>query len=233
MIQFEDRAVAFVDVLGFKALVNKAALNAPDLPQLDQLVQLLGAVIPYLDGGVEKSVPQRLIPRHLYISDCIILSAPLQVSFNEHKNYSGLEILVMRVIQVTQLLLDFGYLVRGAIEVGKVWHVDANIVGPAYQEAYRLEPTAKMPRVILSAAATQLWRSSGESAGNRMCIDYEGQYIVHGLHDYYIPARFGGNISAAFNRYAAVVTANLNAGLTPDCHSKWDWMQRYLTYAKP
>jgi class 3 adenylate cyclase len=80
-----------------------------------------------------------------------------------------LEILVMRVIQVTQLLLDFGYLVRGAIEVGKVWHVDANIVGPAYQEAYRLEPTAKMPRVILSAPATQLWRSSGESAGNRMC----------------------------------------------------------------
>jgi len=62
MIQFEDRAVAFVDVLGFKALVNKAALSASDLPRLDQLVQLLDAVIPYLDGGVEISVPQRLIP---------------------------------------------------------------------------------------------------------------------------------------------------------------------------
>jgi hypothetical protein len=233
MIQFEDKAVAFIDVLGFKALVNKAALSASDLPQLDQLVQLLGMVIPYLDGSVEKSVPQHLIPRHLCISDCIILSAPLHVSFDEHKNYSGLEILVMRVIQVTQLLLDFGYLVRGAIEVGKVWHVDTNIVGPAYQEAYRLEPSAKMPRVILSAAATQLWRTSGESAGNRMCINYEGQYIVNGLHSYYIPARFGGDISAAFNRYAAVVTHNLNAGLDPDCHSKWEWMLQYLTYAKP
>jgi hypothetical protein len=233
MIQFEDKAVAFIDVLGFKPLVNRAAYSAADLQQLDQLVQLLGMVVPYLDGSVEKSVPQHLIPRHLYISDCIILSVPLHVSFDEHKNYSGLEILVMRVIQVTQLLLDFGYLVRGAIEVGKVWHVDTNIVGPAYQEAFRLESSAKMPRVILSAAATQLWRSSGESAGSRMCIDYEGQYIVNGLHSYYIPARFGGDISAAFNRYAAVVTHNLNTGLDPDWHSKWEWMLQYLRYAKP
>jgi hypothetical protein len=233
MIQFEDRAVAFIDVLGFKVLVNKAASSATDVPQLDQLVRLLGMVIPYLDGSVEKSVPQRLIPRHLYVSDCIILSAPLQVSFDEHKNYSGLEILVMRIIQVTQLLLDFGYLIRGAIDVGQVWHADTNIVGPAYQEAFRLEHVAKMPRVILSAAATQLWRSSGESAGSRMCIDYEGQCIVNTLHSYYIPARFGGDISAAFNRYAAVVTHNLNADLDPDCRSKWEWMQQYLTDAKP
>jgi hypothetical protein len=178
-------------------------------------------------------VPQRLIPRHLCISDCIILSAPLQVSFDEHKNYSGLEILVMRVIQVTQLFLDFGYLVRGAIEIGKVWHVESNIVGPAYQEAYRLEPIAKMPRVILSTAATRLWRSSGESAGNTMCIDYQGQYIVNGLHSYYIPARFNGNSSAAFSRYTAVVTENLIAGLNPECHSKWQWMQQYLKDVKP
>jgi len=40
-------------------------------------------------------------------------------------------------------------------------------------------------------------------------------------------------ILAAFNDYTAVVNANLNAGLTPDCHSKWEWMQQYLTYAKP
>lgn len=49
-------------------------------------------------------------------------------SFDEHINYSGLEILVMRVIQVAQLLLDFGYLVRAAVTVGKVWHVETNIV---------------------------------------------------------------------------------------------------------
>ena len=233
MIQFDDRAVAFIDVLGFKQLVNQAAVNASDLSKLNDLVALLGAVIPFLDGKVQRSVPQHLIPLHLCISDCIILSAPLQVSFDQHKNYSGLEILVMRVIQVTQLLLDFGYLVRGGIEIGKVWHAESNIIGPAYQEAYRLEQTAKMPWVILSAAATRLWKSSGESAGSRMCIDYQGQCTVNSLHSYYIPERFNGNISAAFSCYSAVVTQNLNAGLDPRCQSKWQWMQQYLADAKP
>lgn len=232
MIQFEDRAVAFIDILGFKQLVNQAALSATDLAKLNDLVALLGAVIPFLDGEVQSSVPQHLIPRHLCISDCIILSAPLQVSFDEHKNYSGLEILVMRVIQVTQLFLDFGYLVRGGIEIGKVWHTESNIVGPAYQEALRLEQTAKMPRVILSDSATQLWRTSGESVGNRMCIAYQGQCIVNSLHSYYIPARFNGNISAAYDRYSSIVTHNLNAGLNPAYHSKWQWMQQYLADAE-
>ena len=66
-----------------------------------------------------------------------------------------------------------------------------------------------------------------------MCVEYEGQYIVDGLHDYYIAPRFRGDISAALNRYAAVVTDNLNAGLGPDCRAKWEWMQQYLRHAKP
>jgi hypothetical protein len=63
-------------------------------------------------------------------------------------------------------------------------------------------------------------------------MDYEGRLIVNGLHNYYIPARFQGDISAAFNRYEAVVTDNLNAGLEQDCHAKWEWMLQYLRYAK-
>jgi hypothetical protein len=43
MIQFEDRAVAFIDVLGFKRLVNKASLGTSDLWKLNELVALLGS----------------------------------------------------------------------------------------------------------------------------------------------------------------------------------------------
>ncbi len=65
-----------------------------------------------------------------------------------------------------------------------------------------------------------------------MCFDYDGQLIVNGLHSYYIPARFKGDISAAFNRYSAVVIDKLNAGLDSDSHLKWEWMQRYVDHEK-
>jgi hypothetical protein len=77
MITFEERAVAFIDVLGFKGLVNSAISDDQSLQELSSLVKLLESAVPSLDATVDKSVPNHLIPRHNYISDCIILSAPL------------------------------------------------------------------------------------------------------------------------------------------------------------
>ena len=131
MIEFENRAVAFIDVLGFKALVNSATDNPDSLTQLSNLIVLLEKAVPRFDAQVDHSVPSHLIPKHNYISDCIILSAPL--SDTARRNYNGLDILIMRVIQLTHFFLNAGYLIRGGISVGKVWHTDPNIVGPAYQ----------------------------------------------------------------------------------------------------
>jgi hypothetical protein len=189
MIVFEDRAVAFIDVLGFKGLTRKAVGDPVARAELTRLVSLLSGVIPVLDEGVDKAVPHELIPEHIYISDCIILSAPLNVIFDSFRNYSGLDILVMRAIQVTHALLDAGYLVRGGIAIGPVWHCRANVVGPAYEEAFALERGGGwQPRIVLSAEAERLWKGGGPSSGSRMCIDNEGAFIVNGLHDYYVLA---------------------------------------------
>lgn len=228
MIAFEDRAIAFVDVLGFKNLTTKAVTDPSALAELDKVVALLGSVIPVLDRGVSKAVPSDLIPKHIYISDSIILSAPLQVRFDHIRNYSGLEILVMRAIQVTHALLNSGYLVRGGIAIGPVWHSATNVVGPAYQEAYALERRSWEPRIILSPDATRLWRSGGPSSGSRMCIDYDGAFMVNGLHDYYVPAQYERNLQGAFRHYEAVATSNINSGLAPRELQKWVWMRKYL-----
>lgn len=227
MVQFRERAVAYIDVLGFSGLVRRAASDPAALSELNRLVALLGAVIPYLDAGVAKTVPRNLMPEHVYISDCIILSAPLQVQFTEMRNYSGLEIVVMRAIQVTHALLDAGYLVRGGIDVGPLWHTRANVVWPAYQEAYLLETNADHPRILLSARATPLWKSGGLTSQSRMCIDYQNAFMVNGLHDYYIPQRFT-TIDAAFSHYEAIATHNLGLGLKPGVLQKWIWMRQYI-----
>ena len=124
-IEFEERAVAFLDVLGFSSLVTSAASCPSDLEELQELVSLLSSVVPYLDQGVSKTVPVHLIPEHTYISDSIILSAPLKD--DAMKSYNGLNILVMRCIQLTHHFLKAGYLLRGGISTGKVWHNKSNM----------------------------------------------------------------------------------------------------------
>jgi len=223
-IEFEERAVAFIDVLGFSPLVNSAALNPTALEELQKLVNLLSSVVPYLDESVSKAVPIHLIPEHTYISDSIILSAPLKD--DAMKSYNGLHIVVMRCIQLTHHFLKAGYLLRGGISTGKVWHNKSNIVGPAYQEAYELEKTGCNPCIVLSEPAKAMW----EGYGSRMCVINEDNIaMVNGLHDYYIPGNSErGVIEKTFDEYQQLVTRRISSQLSENARAKWDWFNKYL-----
>jgi len=222
LIRFEERAVAFVDVLGFKSLVEQATSSDKALSQLSELVELLEGVVPKLDETVDRSIPRHLIPKHNCISDCIILSAP--VSDAGRSSYNGLEVVIMRVIQLTHFFLDAGYLVRGGISVGKVWHTESNIVGPAYQEAYLLEANGNEPMVVLSDSANATPRRS-----SRMCLEHGGKVFVNGLHDFYIPGNTKhGAIDAAYSRYAKLADDALSSQLPENVKDKWNWFRAYL-----
>lgn len=222
MIKFEDKAVAFLDVLGFKALVDRATNDPQSLDQLSQLVQLLEKAVPMLDDRVDSAVSRHLIPKHTYISDCIILSAPL--SDEENPKYNGLEIVMVRVVQLTHFLLKAGYLIRGGISIGKVWHDGSNIIGPAYQEAYLLERNTKEPIVILSedAKKKELWTT-------RICLSHKEKYFVNGLLSLFIPNNEQyGAIEAAYEEYSDLVQKKLDSPLEDSAKEKWDWFKEYL-----
>lgn len=226
-VQFEDRVVAFVDVLGFKSLVNSAVNSSQHLNQLSGLVDLLASAIPHLDKSVDASVPSHLIPQHTYISDCIILSAPIQDS--NRPGYNGLEIIVMRVIQLSHYFLSAGYLIRGGITTGKVWHTPSNIVGPAYQEAFELEQRGNEPVVLLSASAVSQWRG-----GSRMCLAGNDKIFVNGLFDYYIPnSTSHGAIEATYDSYEMLATNRISSTLPESAIAKWQWFLCFLRSEKP
>lgn len=221
-MRFQDRAVAFVDILGFKTLVDGAAKNDKQLSQLSGLIKLLSSAVPMLNESVDSSIGNHLIPKHIYISDCIILSAPL-IDPNT-PSYDGLSIVVMRVIQLSHYFLNAGYLIRGGISVGKVWHTDSNIVGPAYQEAYCLEKKGNEPIVALAELAAKQWRG-----GSRMCLQHEGKVFVNGLFDYYIPnSNKHGEIEQSYNRYASLVDQRLSEELPLSARMKWCWFNKFL-----
>ncbi|MDV6340537.1 hypothetical protein R2103_01945 [Nitrosomonas sp. Is24] len=224
-IKFENRAVAFIDILGFKSVVGAAVQDGKGLCELEELISMLESVVPNLDGTVDQSIHRDLIPKHIYISDCIILSAPL--ASDKMPSYRGLSILVMRVIQISHILLSKGYLIRGGISVGQVWHTDSNIVGTAYQEAYQIETRTDVPRVELSRGAKELWNRT-EGSANTMCLDYEEHFMVNVLHDYYIQDTSHGAIERAFDKYSNVIEKNLAANYPESVEYKWRWFKQYL-----
>lgn len=226
-MNFEDRAVAFIDVLGFKALVEGAVQSDEQLNQLSGLIELLSSAVPTLDLRVDSSVDAHLIPKHIYISDCIILSAPL--ADVNRAGYDGLSVVVMRAIQLSHYFLNAGYLIRGGVSVGKVWHTESNIVGPAYQEAYALEHDGDEPVVVLSKLAAKQWKG-----GSRMCLKNGEKTFVNGLFDYYIPnSDQHGVIEDAYNRYSNLADQKLSGVLPESAKRKWYWFKEFLKSEGP
>lgn len=224
-IQFEKRAVAFIDVLGFKQVVASSQSGGKAHAELEELIYLLESAVPTLDKAVTPSVPKHLIPTHIYISDSIILSAPLTSS--DLPGYDGLSVLVMRIIQIGQMMLSKGYLIRGGISIGPIWHTKSNIVGPAYQEAYAIETMTVVPRVELSGAAIHHWKLKA-GHGNRMCIDYMGKCMVNVLHDFYVDASTYDTVEAAFGSYSNTIELNLTANVPEEVRYKWWWFRQYF-----
>jgi len=220
-IIFENRAVAFIDILGFKNFVNDAVANN-NVDSLDKLVHLLSSAVPGLNGVVDGSVPKHLIPCHIYISDCIILSAP--ISDPSVPSYNGLSTVVMRVIQLSHRLLGAGHLIRGGISVGDVWHSASNIIGPAYQEAFQLEHKGQEPVVVLSPTAKQHWKSP-----SRLCLDHGGEVFVNSLFADYIPNSCGyGVIEKTYKEYAELAEKRLGEGLDGSAKEKWQWFKDFV-----
>jgi hypothetical protein len=226
-VSFEERAVAFIDILGFSKLVEDVASGSVQARVLDELVTLLDQAIPLLNSGVSLVVPDVLIPQHMQISDSIILSAPLKSKTIGWHNYSGLEIVVMRAIQLTQMFLKAGYLIRGGISVGKAWHAPFNIIGPAYQEAYELEKNTSAPRIVLSAAAIELWNES-RSKGSRLCLVYDDLLMVNGLHDYYFGTNDMVSTEQVFNGFSKTIKTCIADAPSDKIKTKWEWFDRFL-----
>ena len=151
---FEQRAVGFLDI-------TKAEASEAEFQQLAGLRQVIDNIVLYDNAGLASIVPDTLKPRYLFISDSVVLSAPL---YHNQKNLTdGLGIVVIKTIQIVERIIELGHLVRGGISVGNVWHDAENIIGSGYTCAYLTEERESHPRVVLTPAAADVWRAPGVS----------------------------------------------------------------------
>ena len=136
-MEFKEKFVAFVDILGFKQLVKSAEDNSIiSLKELMSLLEELGSKEDekyYKEYGPRTCPDSKFLQRDIdfkitQISDCVIVSSEISPA--------GAINIVSHCWGAIISLLSKGIMCRGYITKGKAYHTDEQIIGSGYQNAY-------------------------------------------------------------------------------------------------
>jgi hypothetical protein len=224
---FKECAVAFLDVLGFSALIKDAELQPPKRDELFQIITILDGHVKFDNQSVSVEVPEEVKPKYIFISDSIIFSVPLR-----HDKYDGLAIVVAKTVQIAHKLLQTGYLLQGGINIGSAWHTASNIFGTGYIKAWQTQDSLTHPHVVLTDEAAAHWQSHlASSVGSHCLPDASGTLNVDILNPNYLDpgiTQIYGGVESQFLAYRVRIVqqqGNFKVGSSP--RQKWDWMANY------
>lgn len=159
-LRYENRIVAFLDILGWKKAVQSKAHGSGDV------VKTLGIILAQLRGIASHfNSLSKLLPKEQKWPGNPVLtqfSDSLVISVDDDKD--GREALQNALLVLTSNLIPFGFLLRGGVTRGELFHDGGLVFGPAFIEAYELESkVASTPRVILSKELSIEWRGRDSS----------------------------------------------------------------------
>lgn len=152
---YENKLVAFVDLLGFKKAIFESESDTNIKKSVDKAIYSY-LQLKTLNDLHTQLVKEKGINKGLYdiafFSDCFVISCKKQS--DKQKNlyidfFKGL-------VNISFKLLSIGFLIRGGVTYGLLYHQDNMIYGPAMNRAYLLESQqAKYPRILVDGYALQ------------------------------------------------------------------------------
>ena len=159
-LKYEQRIVAFIDILGFKEIVKQSEKDTTK-------IELLYSVLDFLKGWetsdkwdlkfveIEEDAQKKGVTNFdirgktntTSFSDSIVVSVKVEDNVNEMTST-----LVVNLAYIGALLIEKGILFRGGLTIGNIIHNDnGTVFGQALIDAYHLETkSAKYPRIVLS-----------------------------------------------------------------------------------
>lgn len=140
---YEDRILAFVDILGFKDMVHISSFDPREQQRIKAAMDIIHSYKVLNDAGEDGGL-RKLGVQVTTFSDSAILSYP--VNFD-----GGLFHVLLDLIHLQIDLSNIGVFIRGGVSIGPAHHDEVNAYGPAMIEAYGLESDkAVYPRIILT-----------------------------------------------------------------------------------
>lgn len=164
-VELKDSVIAFVDILGFKGLLESEEHSQKLLSVIKNIKEQNTPVntIAYSQhsNGSSSTETMKGIPAITSFSDCIVLSIPMEDIKGSFDIGSAVNHLLQFIQQLADSLMFGGYILRGGITRGDLYHKDGAVFGKALIEAYELESTrAKTPRILVSAALAKEYNKS-------------------------------------------------------------------------
>jgi hypothetical protein len=174
-VAYEERVVAFIDILGFKEWIGKSAKQAELLHRIHAALDVridgfAQAFAPLVDLGM---APDDFDDRFHSFSDFIVMSV--------RRDIREIGLLIYAVFKVCRTLLSYGFASRGGIAVGDLYHrandpsnpsAPPMVFGPAFVDAYTFESAhADGPRVMLQNKVWQyIERKCDERPESRLSL---------------------------------------------------------------
>ncbi len=166
---YEDRVVAFIDILGFSEAVNN---NSQALKILKALQKIKTDVDSHPMSDEVKSFKGVFDTEISSFSDSVVISgAGDQAS-----------IVYRDALRFASTMIKNGFLCRGAISFGELFHKDGLLFGQAFIDAYKAEVNrAIYPRIIVESDVVKLILESvndPEEFARMLKTDFDGEQFI-------------------------------------------------------
>lgn len=218
---YPEKYVAFVDMLGFKYLVETADASAEMREALAKIVGVFRSTI----GSHEQ-----LGSRVTHFSDCMIVSAD--------RSEQGLWALLQGCTWLALNLIQYPVLLRGGVAVGHITHEPDVVFGLGVNRAYAFEKSGSPPRIGLGPeVVSDIERSTLLSAAGFLTQDHQtGEPMLHFLREiegYDAVPRAGGIV---WDRTAAGIAEKIRlnveyADQPTEVRAKYVWLREYWNRA--
>jgi len=213
---YPERYVAFVDMLGFRKLVESADSSAERREALAEIVRVFRTTI----GAHEK-----LGTRVTHFSDCLIASVD--------RSEQGLHMLLSGCTWLALNLIQYAVLLRGGIALGGITHEPDVLFGMGVNRAYAFDQPGFPPRIGLDQqVVSDIGRSAMLSRYNFVTEDHRsGEPMLHYLQQIegYGAKPLPGTIS--WNRHAADIAQIIRLCSESDqpgyVRAKYIWLGEY------
>jgi hypothetical protein len=237
----EKRFIAFFDLLGFKN-----ALESADESILSNIHDLVTGIAKFAQKHVSKAIPNdtgtnasfQIAPEISSFSDHIVISIavpgsapePGTFSISPYIAFSGLIDLVSAVCAYA---LFHGFLMRGGITYGEIYHDGTVVYGLGLNETVAMEERGKSPRILISRTALTFLNQPLDNTGANPNIyfDEDGQFYLNWL---FYPHWHNLGIHSLQQHYealtilASIITANLKKLLGLPPYKYWRWQADYF-----
>lgn len=222
---YEERVVAFLDILGFEEHIKRSINDSNHLSKIFFAVHWLKEQQNVNGNDHIKELGRSIT----YFSDSLVVSYSTK----------NMQQILPDIMRIQLSLASFGLLLRGGIDIGMLYHHQDSIVfGPAMISAYKLESAvAKYPRIVISeqyyARIINISTSDNVDFLQEVLMkDADGFYYLNFLFpDTFYPDSIQ-MINSAINHLEKEIKYCLDNYKIPDVRSKAYWMQSYIKQAK-